>query len=134
MNYVLATWVSDADRIIMSECFMAPTRFYEQYVLRRNSVNDAKGYYFEHMLYDAVVDSPFKIHITLWPFEVEGISGSSGFVYTQPRLSMEERLQYMRNRLVVERRNSAASPLLRVWYGGWAFVVRAVKALWPHAS
>lgn len=70
------------EKVAYSEVFVASPEFYSLYFLKRlNEINDSRGIFFEHILYEAISESRLYgymfIHV---PFAVRqlGISGSTG--------------------------------------------------------
>ena len=71
------------DNMIDSRLVILPKLFcIDDFLARKDSINDTEGYYFEHLLYDAVISRkkyiyvPF-LHVPL----IDGVSGSTGNLY-----------------------------------------------------
>ena len=66
-----------------SRFIMADREFYKELLKSKEKINDRRGYYFEHALCDTI---KYKKQFPFSPFfiepQIEGISGSTGEVYT----------------------------------------------------
>lgn len=85
---------------INSRCFIASKNFFEDYFLRENNtINDSKGYYFEHYLFDRVMALPkdFIISDFVFPISISGQSGTSGECYKGINISRYEELRLIRD-------------------------------------
>lgn len=74
--------VLECEKWVISDFFIAPLTFYKQLVIELVNVNDSRGYYFEHCLYDNMVSSRKMnsirvLHMPL-PLKQIGISGTTG--------------------------------------------------------
>lgn len=73
--------------VAYSHVFFAPKRFLHDYFLRDiHKLNDASGYYFEHLLYESISDWIRDGNIQMdfkSPLKIIGNSGSSGTPYYQ---------------------------------------------------
>ena len=69
--------MADSRLVILPKLFCI-----DDFLARKDSINDTEGYYFEHLLYDAVISRkkyiyvPF-LHVPL----IDGVSGSTGNLY-----------------------------------------------------
>lgn len=74
--------VLECDKWIVSDFFIAPKSFYRALCESLQDVNDSKGYYFEHCLYDVVRHEREKGNVkpvhSPFPLEQNGFSGSTG--------------------------------------------------------
>lgn len=78
-----------------SRCFMADKEFYVKNFLEgKNDINDMKGYYFEHFLFDKAVNLPkdYLVSFFVFPLEFVGYSGTTGLPYECEEMSHYERL------------------------------------------
>lgn len=71
------------DKMIDSRLVISPKSFFiDDFLAQKDSINDTQGYFFEHLLYDAIISRknfvyiPF-LHVPL----IDGVSGSTGNVY-----------------------------------------------------
>ena len=71
------------DNMIDSRLVILPKSFcHNDFLAKKNSINDTQGYFFEHLLYDTIISRkkyvfvPF-LHVPL----IDGISGSTGNIY-----------------------------------------------------
>lgn len=81
-----------------SRLIIAPTNFYHTFLLKKDDINDIKGYYFEHALLDTIKQtrkefpfSPFLLMPT-----IEGISGSTGKIYKEGPKSISFFFKYLK--------------------------------------
>lgn len=65
-----------------SECVFAPKGFFAFFVLQENNINDMKGRYFEHFLYDAILLSGFPYLSWVSPIWRIGVSGTANIAYS----------------------------------------------------
>ena len=87
-----------------SRIIIAPTEFYKQLINKKEQLNDSNGYYFEHALLDTIKDSKC---ISYSPFyiqpQIEGISGSTGKVYTSESNTFSFAIRYARYAFYLKR-------------------------------
>ncbi len=80
-----------------SRLMIAPKEFYQAFLTAKDSIDDSRGYYFEHALIDTLIRerrfswSPFFI----MP-QIQGMSGSTGQQYVEGSPSLYFRLRYAR--------------------------------------
>ena len=83
-----------------SRCLFADNDFYVRYFLmQENKINDSKGYYFEHLLYDTIKDLPsdYVVSDFMLPLVINGVSGTSGRIYNAKPMEYEKKLVEIRN-------------------------------------
>ena len=83
-----------------SRCFIASKKFISEVFLTENNViNDSKGYYFEHYLYDCVNRLPkdFIVSDFVIPISIVGQSGTSGDYFNGVYLNRYEKLRLIRD-------------------------------------
>lgn len=83
-----------------SRCFIASKNFFEDFFLKgKNTINDSKGYYFEHYLFDRVMALPkeFIVSDFVFPISISGQSGTSGEYYKGIKISSYEKLRLIRD-------------------------------------
>ena len=99
-SYILVADFSQKERFARSECIIAKKDFFEKYFLVANNINDSQNYYFEHLLFDVAVTSPYEPKRFCLLLGIEGVSGSTEMQYSQSKKSNIEQLQYLRNYLL----------------------------------
>ena len=83
-----------------SRCLFADNDFYVRHFLaKENEINDSKGYYFEHLLYDTIkgLPSDYVVSDFILPLEINGVSGTSGRVYNAKPMEYGKKLVELRN-------------------------------------
>ena len=116
-----------------SRCFIASKNFYVEYFLKgMNEINDSKGYYFEHYLFDNVNKLPkdFIVSDFVLPISVVGQSGTSGDYYNGVYLCRYEKLRLIRD--FCQRKKMAFlddKPMVYYRMGIVSFLVRVAKAV-----
>lgn len=124
--FVLVADFSQKERFARSECIIAKKDFFEKYFLVANNINDSQNYYFEHLLFDVAVTSPYEPKRFCLPLGIEGVSGSTGTQYSQSKKSNIEQLQYLRNYLL-----HLASQPPNSWYqNGWYQLLAGIIRIW----
>ena len=67
-----------------SRLLIAPTSFYRQFLCSKETINDSKGYYFEHALLDTLIKEKAYPYAPFFIMpQIEGMSGSTGETYRQ---------------------------------------------------
>lgn len=80
-----------------SRIIMAPIAFYREFLKAKEEINDLKGYYFEHALRDTLKQGKtFPYSPFLFMPQIEGISGSTGEVYTEKPMSISFYIRYLK--------------------------------------
>ena len=83
-----------------SRFFIASVSFFQEFLKYKELINDAKGYYFEHALYDTIkntISYPFAPFLIM-P-QILGVSGSTGEVYHKKSQTIHSRLAYAKHAL-----------------------------------
>ena len=65
-----------------SRLIVAPVSFYKVFLNSKELINDSNGYYFEHALCDTLKRENYYYSPFLFKPRIEGISGSSGEIYS----------------------------------------------------
>lgn len=116
-----------------SRCFIASKDFFSKcFLTASNTINDTKGYFFEHFLYDMVTHLPksFIVSDFILPLQIKGVSGSTGRVYCSIKMGFIEKLTTIRNYCQANKRYYKAQNRAVYFRMSWvAFVVRIVRAL-----
>lgn len=69
--------MADSRLVILPKLFCI-----DDFLARKDSINDTEGYYFEHLLYDAVISRKKYIYIPFLHVPlIDGVSGSTGNLY-----------------------------------------------------
>lgn len=116
-----------------SRCFMASKNFFVDYFLTgKMAINDSKGYYFEHYLFDRVKELPdsFIVSDFVIPVSIVGQSGTSGTYYKGIDLGRYEKLRIIRDYCQREKYGYRKSkPMIYYRMCVVSFFVRVVKAV-----
>lgn len=92
-----------------STVFIAPKAFLKDYFIKGiNFLNDSKGYYFEHLLYDSMIKWKMNggIHFDFkLPLLIDGVSGSTGERYLKSNrcVRMKSYIKYVAHRYGIYR-------------------------------
>lgn len=115
-----------------SRCFIASKDFFSKYFLTAtNNINDSRGYFFEHFLYDVVSHLPksFIVADFILPLQLKGVSGSTGRVYCPIKMEIIDKLTTIRNYCQVNKRYYKIQSRFVYYRMSWvAFVARIVRA------
>ncbi len=80
-----------------SRFIIAPDCFYHIFLKSKEIINDSQGYYFEHALYDTLIkEKQFPYTPFLLMPQIEGISGSSGKIYQNEKITISFAVKYLK--------------------------------------
>lgn len=81
-----------------SRIIIAPITFYKTFLKSKEEINDSKNYYLEHALCDVLKrEKGFPYSPFLFMPQIEGISGSTGEVYTEKSISNSFAFRYAKH-------------------------------------
>ena len=130
--YVLISEINIQNRFACSECIIAEKRFFLDYFLKRNRINDSKNYFFEHQLFDSIIETPYNMQKFCFPIEIEGFSGTTGAEYSVQSHSFTDKLQYLRNELLRLTEFANYNIFQKFCFGLDAVIIRIVKFVMRH--
>ena len=84
--------IEDGLNMATSNFFVAPKLFYELFAKDNNTVDDSKGYYFEHLLFDFIERHRYDFFYAdfLIIIDVEGVAGTNGMSYISKKNNIIE--------------------------------------------
>ena len=89
-KFDVACLIQSKNKLALSDIFIVSKKFLLSYFLPfSDNINDTKGYYFEHCLFDAVRKGmKHHLRISTLPFypSKEGVSGSTGKSFHRPSI------------------------------------------------
>ena len=92
-----------------SNFFVTPTSFLKMLIASLQKLNDSKGYYFEHLMYDTAKkwsNENKKIKEIFAPIQIEGQSGSIGYTYSYGiKHTCKEYIRYFLHRIGIYKFN-----------------------------
>lgn len=116
-----------------SRCIVADKDFYlSHFLTMNNTVNDSAGYYFEHLLYDAISSLPENYIVSNFalPLRFSGISGSTGNLYENEELTNVQKLVLIRDFCQYKKQSYKSNKkCLYYWLFLVSFTVRIQKAI-----
>lgn len=88
-----------------SRFIIAPISFYKIFLHSKEKINDSEGYYFERALCDTLKkEKTFPFSPFLLMPQIEGVSGSTGEVYTKKHMSISFTIKYAKYAISLQRR------------------------------
>lgn len=136
-KFVFATLIME-QKAFDSRCFFASKDFFLHYFVNQpNVINDSKNYYFEHYLYDIIknLHEDYVVSDFVMPLSINGVSGSTGIVYSSKDLSFGDKLNRVRD--YCEYRKKAIKEDKCIMYLHLSFVsaiIRIIKAVFKRVS
>lgn len=117
-------------KIIDSRCLIAHKYFFEELILSAEELNDTKGYYFEHLLFDMIfrLDLQLKICLFYPTLKFSGISGSTGVEYYSDDKSLYEQLLDLREHCQTLKKMKNLSNFRYFYLSNISLIVRVNKA------
>lgn len=86
--------LEDSCNMATSNYFIAPKLFFDLFVKVKNTINDSKRYYFEHLLFDFIERHRYDFFYAdfLIMLDVEGVAGTNGVSYISKKNNIIETL------------------------------------------
>ncbi len=116
------------NKMLDSRCFVGDKNFYRLFLSQKNMINDSKGYFFEHFLFDTIDKNGINAHFFVIPLCYKGKSGTFGTIYDNKINSSFENLVIARNYCELFRKNNSKLNINVLWISFLSLFIRLYKA------